>query len=88
MSTSNINTIERIAERCGVGVHETTEAGRRVIELRGRRQDIENVLSQIHGYHFCWEGSDFGDPPPKHEPDEILVVTLYSGRTNWAEAGF
>jgi hypothetical protein len=85
---NNFNTIDAIAERCDVEAHLSTEAGRRVILLHGRSQDIENVLGQIHGYQFCWHGSDFGDPPPAHQPDDILMVTLYSGRTNWAEAGY
>jgi hypothetical protein len=33
---NNLNTIEAIAERCGVEVQLSTEAGRRVILLHGR----------------------------------------------------
>lgn len=84
--TNNLPTIYDIADRCEVHVGVRTEAGRRVIELYGRRQDIEKVLDQIHGYHFCWAGCNFGDPPPEHPPEEILVLSLYSGRTDWAEA--
>jgi hypothetical protein len=86
MSTSNFNTVDAIAERYGVEAHTGTQAGRRVIHLYGRSQDIEKVLEQIDGYHFRWQKSDFGDPPPKHEPDDILMAVLYSERTNWATA--
>jgi hypothetical protein len=59
-----------------------------VIHLHGRSQDIEKVLEQVKGYQWRWHARDFGDPPPGHEPDDILVVVLYSERINWAEAGY
>ena len=45
MSVNNFNTVDAIAERCGVQASLNTEAGRRVILLHGRSQDIENVLA-------------------------------------------
>jgi hypothetical protein len=91
MSVSQLGTIERIAERYGVEVQTKREAGRgsrRVIILRGQSSAIEHVLKQIDGYNFCWHGSDFGDPPPSHKPEDTLAMFLYSSRANWAEAGY
>ena len=86
MSFNNFKTVDAIAERHGVETRITTESGRRVIELHGRAQDIRKVLAQIDGYHVMWDLGDVGRPMPDGE--EETVISLYSGRVNWAKLGY
>jgi hypothetical protein len=78
--------LENIAEACNVDVQTSYEAGHLVIELHGRGQDLRKAMEQIDGYHVRWHMDDVGALMPDGE--EKGVLSLYSGRVNWAKLGY
>ena len=85
---NNLATIEAIAERCDVEVHLTTEAGGGLSACMGAAKTSRTCWGRLMAITFVGSGATLVTRHLTIEPDDTLVVSLYSGRTNWAEAGY
>lgn len=78
---TSYSKLEKIAEACNVDVQTGSEDGHEVIELWGRKEDLQKMRPLIEDDYLIRGGDR-----PSADGEDVLY--LYSGRVRWDTLGY